>query len=156
MSDVSRPPYPPASGNPEIRIPESGDPTQPLQPDKGLGELLGELTSEFSSLVRHEVALAKIEMTAEAKRAGKAGGLLGAGVVLGFLALLLVSFAAAWGLAEIMPAGLAFLIVGVIFGVVAAVLGLQGKKKIEEINPVPEQTVESVKEDVRWAKTQTS
>ncbi len=140
----------------QTTAPGAEDPTQPLQPNKGLGELFGELTSEFSTLVRDEVQLAKVELKAEAKDAGKAGGLLGAGAVAGLMALILLSFAIAWGLAEIMPAGFAFALVGLVYLIAAAILGMAGKKKFDELNPTPEQTVQSVKEDVRWAKKQIS
>lgn len=132
------------------------DPTQPLQPEKSLGDLLGELSSEFTNLIRDEVALAKVEMKSEAKKAGRAGGLLGGAGLAGLMALQLLSFAAAWGLAEVLPIGWAFAIVAAVYVIAAAVLGLSGKKEIDELNPTPEQTVESVKEDVAWAKKQIS
>lgn len=135
-------------------VPGANDPTQPLRPDQSLGELLGELTSEFSTLIRDEVQLAKVELKAEAKDAGKAGGLLGAAAVAGLMALILLSFAIAWGLAEIMPAGWAFALVGLLYLIAAAVMGLAGKKKLDEVNPTPEQTVQTLKEDVKWAKKQ--
>lgn len=132
------------------------DPTQPIQPDKTLGDLFGELTGEFTSLVRDEVQLAKLELTESAKKAGRAGGLLGGAGVAGLMALLLLSFAAAWGLAAVIPTGWAFFAVAVAYGVAAAVLGLSGKKEIKDLNPTPEQTVETVKEDVAWARKQIS
>lgn len=152
MSTPAPPPY--GHGAPEPRV--ADDPTQPLQPEKSLGDLLGELSSEFTNLIRDEVALAKVELKSEAKKAGRAGGLLGGAGLAGLMALQLLSFAAAWGLAEIMPAGWAFAIVAGVYVIAAAVLGLSGKKEIDEMNPTPEQTVESVKEDVAWAKKQIS
>ena len=125
-----------------------------MQADKSLGDLFGELTSQFSNLVRDEVELAKVELKAEAKTAGKAGGMLAGAAVMAILAIVLLSFAIAWALAEVMPAGAAFAVVGVAFLVIAGILGLIGKKKIEDINPKPEQTIETIKEDVQWAKKQ--
>jgi len=120
--------------------------------DRSLSQLLAEMTSELSTLMRKEVELAKAETKQEVGKAGKAAGMFGGTAVAGFMALLLISFAAAWGLAEIIEPGWAFLVVGLIYAVVAAVLLSQGKKKMQQVNPVPENTVETLKEDVEWAK----
>lgn len=129
-----------------------GDPTQPLQPEKSLGQLLGELTGELTDLVRKELQLAQLEVKQEVRQAGKAGGLLGGAGVAGFLAVLLLSFALAWGLTEIVPEGVAFLIVGLLWAIVAAVLASRGRKEMKEVQPVPRQTVETLKEDAQWAR----
>ena len=99
--------------------------------------------------------LAKVEVKEEAVKAGRAGGMLGGAAAAGYLALILLAFAAAWGLAELVDAGWAFLIVGVVVGAIAAVLARMGQQKLSEVNPVPEQTVETLKEDARWARAQT-
>lgn len=122
--------------------------------DRSLGELFGELSAGFSQLVRDEVQLAKVELREEAAKARRAGGMFGGAALAGYMALLLVSFAAAWGLAEVIPVGFAFLIVGVLYGIVAAVLFLRGRDEIKHASPMPEQTVETLKEDARWAKAQ--
>lgn len=124
--------------------------------DAGLGELLSRLTDQFGTLIRQEVALAKTEITVEVRRAGRAGGLFGAAAAFGYLALLLMLFAAAWGLAEVMPTWLAFLIVGAVVGIVAAVLATSGKKQADKLDPTPHETVETLKEDAQWAKNQRS
>ena len=72
------------------------------------------------------------------------------------LALQLLSFAAAWGLAAVLPTGFAFLIIGVVYAAIAAVLFSQGRKRAAEVQLVPEQTVETLKEDVQWARAQRS
>jgi hypothetical protein len=118
-----------------------------------IGELLGELTGELQALLRAEVELAKIETREELHRATDVGKKIGVAAGAAILAVLLVSFAAAWGLAEVMPAGLAFLIIGVVYAVVAAVFGMQARERLEGVNPMPEQTIETVKEDVQWART---
>lgn len=131
------------------------DPTKPVEADKSLGELLSRLTSDFGDLVSTQVQLAKVEIKEEVTRAGKGAGMLtGAGVV-AFLAVTLLSFAAAWGLAEVMPEGLAFLIVGVVWAIVAAVLYVNGRKQLDAVK-VPQQTKASLEEDVEWAKRQRS
>jgi uncharacterized membrane protein YqjE len=130
--------------------------TEPLMPDASLGELFGRMTNDFSTLVRKEMELAKVEMKEEVGRAGKAGSAFGGAAAAGLMALILLSFAVAWGLAEIMPEGFAFLIVGAVYAVVAAVLFSAGRKKLQQVNPVPEQTVETLKEDAQWLRDQRS
>jgi uncharacterized membrane protein YqjE len=132
------------------------DPTQPLEADASLGELLGRVTSDFSELVSTQIELAKVEIKEEVSKAGKGAGMLGGGAVCAYFALLLLSFAAAWGLAEVVHTGVAFLIVGLVYAVAAAVLALQGKKRLSDVKPVPEQTKETIQEDVQWAKQQMS
>lgn len=124
----------------------------PERDDRSLGELFGELNREFGHLVRQEVQLAKTELREEAAKAGKAAGMLGGAGVAAMFALLLLSFAAAWGLAEVMPAGFAFLIVGAVYAVLSLILFLRGRAQLKEVSPVPEQTIDTLKEDVQWAK----
>jgi uncharacterized membrane protein YqjE len=120
--------------------------------DQSLSDLLSNVTSELATLFRKEVELARVETSEQVSRAAKAGAMLGAAAVIGFLTLILLAFAAAWGLAAVLPNGFAFLIVGVVFGIVAAILASVGKKRIASISPVPDQTVQTVKADVQVAK----
>jgi uncharacterized membrane protein YqjE len=136
--------------------PDAALPTEPKAPEKSLGQLFSELTSDLSTLMRKEVELAKVETKEEVARAGKAGGMLGGGAFAGWFALLFLSFALAWLLDEWMHTALAFLVVGLVYAVVAAVLVLQGRTRLQSVNPVPQQTVETLKEDVQWAKAQRS
>jgi len=143
-----------SDGSPRTTAPEARV-TQPLQPDKSLGELFGELTSDFGHLFRQEVELAKTEAKAEAKKAGKGVGMF-AGAGLGaWMAVLFLSLALAWLLDQAMNTALAFALVGVLWAIVAAVLAKRGKKQIATAKPIPE-TVNTLKEDVQWAKTQNS
>ena len=141
----------------DIRVdqPTGADPRKPMDPDLSLGELLGRLTSDFGDLVSTQVELAKVEIKEEVSRAGRGAGFLTGGGLVAYLALLLLSFAAAWGLDEVMPTGFAFLIVGVVWAIVAAVLLLTGRRQLEAVR-VPPQTKASIQEDVEWAKNQTS
>jgi F0F1-type ATP synthase assembly protein I len=136
--------------------PDATLPTEPKNPEKSLGQLFSELTSDLSTLMRKEVELAKVETKEEVSRAGKAGGMLGGGAFAGYFALLFLSFALAWLLDEWMHTALAFLIVGLLYAVVAAVLVVRGRARLQSVNPVPQQTVETLKEDVQWAKAQRS
>jgi hypothetical protein len=132
------------------------DPSQPKQPEKSLGDLFGDLSQEFSELVRTQTELAKTEIRSQTDRAKRAAGAFGGAAVAGYMALLLLSFAAAWGLSEVVPEGIAFLIVGVLYAAIAAVLFVRGRQRVREFSVVPEETVESVKEDVQWARQKIS
>ena len=121
-----------------------------------LGELFSRLTADLSKLVRDEVELAKVEISETVQNAKTAGISMGAAVFLGLMAFVLLSFGAAWGLSEVVPEGVAFLIVGGAYGVAALVLLAVGRQRLKTVKPVPEQTVETVKEDVAWAKQQMS
>jgi uncharacterized membrane protein YqjE len=121
-----------------------------------LPQLITEMTGEIGALVRKELELAKVETKQEVTNAAKAGGLFGGVAVTGHMALLFISLAVAWGLAAALPRGVAFLIVGVLYAVAAAVLFVAARKRAQQVNPVPEQTVETLKEDVEWLKAQRS
>jgi len=139
---------------PKVDLTTAGQST--ISGDASLGELIGRMSSDLSTLVHKEIELAKVEIKEEVGKAGKGAGMIGGTAVAGLLALLLISFAAAWGLAEVMPNGLAFLIVGIIYAIVAGVLFVAGRNELKNVRPVPEQTAETLKEDVRWAKQQLS
>ena len=125
--------------------------------ERPVGELVKDLSRQISTLVHQEVELAKAEMAEKGKKAGLGAALLAAAGVGGLLALgALTAFLIA-ALAEGMAVWVAALIVTALWAAVAAVLGWAGKRKVDEVGaPVPEKTVESVKEDVRWLKGQTS
>ena len=124
------------------------------QEDQPLPELMKTLADQTTSLVRQEIDLAKAEFSEKGKKAGQGAGMFGGAGVIGFLALAALTAAAILGLATALPDWLAALIVGLVYAGVAGVLALQGRNKVQEAGPpVPEQTVETVKEDVEWAKT---
>jgi hypothetical protein len=129
--------------------------TQPKRAEMTLGELFSEMTSELSTLFRKEVELAKTEGREEAKRAGVAAGWFAGVGVAALLALTMLSFALAWLLDDVMPRSLAFALVGVLWAIDAAVMLSAAKKKARRIEPLPE-TTQTIKEDIQWAKTQTS
>ena len=121
--------------------------------DRPVGELLKELSSQTSTLVRQELELAKAEMAEKGKRAGLGAGMFGGAGLFGLLALAALTTCVIAALATAMEVWLAALIVAVVYAAVAAVLGLLGKQKTREaIPPAPEQAIESTKEDVQWAK----
>jgi hypothetical protein len=134
------------------------DPPGPDQGDlreRPLPELLKQLSEQTTRLVRQELELAKAELTQKGKQAGAGAGLFGAAGAIGFLTLAALTTCFILALNAVMPAWLAALLVAVVYGVVAAVLALRGRAKVKQATPpVPEQTIETVKEDVEWAKTQ--
>ena len=124
--------------------------------EHSIGELVKDLANETSTLVRQEIDLAKAEMTERGKRAGKGAGMLAAGAVVALLGLGAFTACLIAALDLAMPTWLAALIVTVAFLALAGVLAMTGRNQIREAAPpVPEQTIESVKEDVQWAKTRT-
>lgn len=122
------------------------------QSDRSLSELFSRLTSDVSTLFREELELAKVELRAEAKQAGKAAGKLGAAGVIGLIAALLLSWALAFLIAEVLPTWAGFAIVGAIYAIVAAVMGMNGKKELDKVDPTPRQTVDTLQEDKEWLK----
>jgi uncharacterized membrane protein YqjE len=124
--------------------------------NRPLGELLSEMTSEVSQLFRAEIELAKTEAKEEAAKAARAAVMFGVGGFVGYLAVIMLSFAAAWALAAVIPDGLAFLIVGAVYAVVAMVCFLAGRTRLQEFSPVPQETVETLKEDMEWARARKS
>jgi uncharacterized membrane protein YqjE len=126
----------------------------PVEDDASLGELFGRLTTDLGELMRSEIELARVEIRDEAAKAGRAAGLLGVGGLVAYLGLALLATAAAWGLAEVIDAGWAFLIVGLVVAAIGAGLAMAGRRQLEQVRPVPDQTVETLKEDARWARAQ--
>jgi hypothetical protein len=123
--------------------------------EQPLGELLKQLSQETATLVRQEIDLAKAEVSTTGKRAGVGIGLVGAAGIVGFLALAALTACLILALNTFMPAWLAALIVAVVYGVVAGILAMRGRDKVKEATPPAPQTVETVKEDIEWAKNPT-
>ena len=121
-----------------------------------VGELIGGISSDLSQLFRQEVELAKAELKQEASKAGKAAGMLGGAGFAGYLAVVLLSFALVFALANVMDAGWAALIVAVVWGIIGAVLYTTGRKQLKTVDPVPHRTVDTLKEDAQWLKNPTS
>jgi MFS family permease len=118
------------------------------------GELVKQLAEQTSTLVRKEIELAKAELSERGKAAGAGAGILGGAGIVGLLAAGALTAFLILLLAEAMDAWVAALIVAVVYGAGAALLALNGRQRIKEgMPPAPEQTIESVKEDVQWAKT---
>lgn len=140
-------PVPPADPGPDTGGPRD---------ERSLGEIVGDIAKDLSTLVRQEIELAKTELKQEATKASKGAGMLGGAALAGYLTILFLSLTLMFALRTALGGFVwAALIVAVIWGVVAAVLAATGRKKMREVNPKPEATIETLKEDAQWAKTAT-
>ncbi len=122
--------------------------------DRSLGELFAELTRETTTLVRQEVQLAKTEMSQKATEAGKDIGFLGAGGALAYAGLLAIIAGVILALGEFIPLWASALLVGLVVAVIGYFLVRRGLNALKQVKPVPEQTIQTLKEDKEWAKDQ--
>jgi len=140
-------------------IPSHADRTRSSRRDSGdsasFAELIQNIVSDLQGLVRSEIQLAKTELKEDATQTGRASALLVGGMVLAFYAVGFLLLTAVYALATAMSDWLAALIVGVVVAVVAGILAMLGYQRIKQVNLMPEQTVETVREDVEWVKQQT-
>jgi uncharacterized membrane protein YqjE len=118
-------------------------------PDQGasVADLFSRLGDDVTTLFRQELELAKVEIKQEGVRAARAGAMFGAAAVLGLVTVSLLAWTVAWGLAELMPTWLAFLITTVLFAAIAAGLAMAGKKRMAEVDLTPRQTIETLQQD---------
>jgi uncharacterized membrane protein YqjE len=121
---------------------------------RSLGDIVGDIATDLSDLVKQELELAKVELRKDAARAGKGAGMFGAAGVAGLLTLIALTLTLIWLLDNWMPLELAALILTVIWAVVAGVLALRGRKEFQQMAPPLETTQQTLKEDVQWARTQ--
>ncbi|HEX7100957.1 MAG TPA: phage holin family protein [Acidimicrobiia bacterium] len=118
--------------------------------DQSLGDLAGQLTSEVGALFSDHLQLARVEMTEDLRKAGKGAGMMGGAAVSGWIAALLLSMALAWGLAELVKTWLAFLIVGVLWAIAAAVMAIRGRRQLDQTDLRPEATIDEIARDKEW------
>ncbi|HXQ88137.1 MAG TPA: phage holin family protein [Solirubrobacterales bacterium] len=125
------------------------------QREHSTGDLVKQLADQTSTLVRQEIELAKAELSAKGKVAGEGAGMLGGAAVVALLALGTLTALVLSLLDKAMDFTLAALVVTFVYAAIATVLALAGRKRVERVMPpAPEQTIETVKEDVQWAKSQ--
>lgn len=120
--------------------------TRPDLPDPSLrsvGELLGDVAADLSTLVRQEVALAKAEVRESAVHAKAGGAMLGTAAVAGHLALIFLSLAVWWALGDLIGLGWSALVVGLVWGAVALVTAQKGKKSLARVSPIAPRTVDT-------------
>lgn len=123
--------------------------------DRSLGDLLKELMADASTLIRQEIALARVELTEKAKVYARALAMMAVAAVLGLLALGVLTACIILAIDVALPAWLAALIVGAVYLIMAGIFVLVGMARMRRAGkPVPEQTIETIKEDVSWARHQ--
>jgi Putative Actinobacterial Holin-X, holin superfamily III len=126
----------------------------PVQADRPIPDLMKQLADETTTLVRQELELFKTEMSEKGKRAGIGVGMLGGGGLVALYALAALTTCVIAGLSLAIPVWAAALMVAVVYGALAGFLAITGKTKVQQaLPPAPEQTAETVKEDIEWAKT---
>jgi uncharacterized membrane protein YqjE len=124
-------------------------PAQPDLRDQPLGELFGRLSSDLSTLVRQELALARAELTEKGREAGKGAGLFGGAGVVALLGLNALITCVVLALGNVMPGWLAAIVVAVVLFAVAGVLALIGRKDVRQAAPpLPTETIASVRADI--------
>ena len=121
---------------------------------RSIGEIVGDITQDMSTLIRQEMDLATSEMKREVTKLGKGAGMFGGAGATGYLAMIFLSLALTYLLDNWMPVELAALIVGLLWAIVAGVLAAKGKKEIDNANPDLPVTKQTLKEDAQWAKAQ--
>jgi uncharacterized membrane protein YqjE len=124
--------------------------------EQSLGDLFADLSARASLLVRQEIDLAKAEMSQKAAEAGKHVALIVLGVTLANAALLSLVAALVLGLSNFMEAWLAALLVGLGVGIIAALMAWSGIQALRSMEPLPEQTLETLREDKEWLTHQVS
>ena len=119
---------------------------------RSTGDIMQDVVHDFGDIVRAEMRLARAELIETAGRAGKAAGMMGGAAVSGLLAGMCLAATGIVLLAMIMPLWLAALIMAVILLLAAGAMFAMGRTQFGEINPKPERTVQTLKEDIEWAK----
>ncbi len=121
--------------------------------ERPTADLLRELSEQTTTLVRKEIELAKVELVEKGKRAGAGAGLFGGAALLAAFAFGAVTACLILALATAVAGWLAALIVGVVYAAIAGAFALAGRKQVKRATPpIPEQAVETTKEDVEWVK----
>jgi len=127
---------------------------QMVKEEKSLGELFSELATETSTLVRQEVALAQTELSQKATRVGKNVGFLAVGGFVAYAAMLAVLAGIIMLLGLVIPVWLSAIIVGLVVGSVGYFLISSALTELRKTDPLPRDTVETIKEDAQWLKNQ--
>ena len=135
---------PPGGGASDASV--GGSDPRPDVADASLGELIGDVTRDLSTLMRQELDLAKAELKQEVTKSGKAGGTLGGAALAAYMVVLFLSIALWWALGTALGFGWAAVIVAALWAVVAAVLYSTGRRQLREVRPMPERTVDTLKE----------
>jgi len=122
---------------------------------RSIADVFQDIVANLQTIIRSEVRLAKTEITEEAVKAGRAAGILAGGVVAGLFTVWLLLLTLLFALAIVIPIWSAALLLFVLMAVLTVALLTAGKKRFKSVHPTPEKTIESVKENVQWVKSQT-
>jgi uncharacterized membrane protein YqjE len=125
-----------------------------MQNGRSMGDVLQDIVANIQEIVRSEFRLAKVEVQTETSKAARSAVPLAIGLLLSLYALGFILLAIAHALSLVVAPWLASLIVGVVVTVVSIALVSAGRKRLKEVKVVPEKTVDTVKENVQWAKHQ--
>ncbi|MDX6208756.1 MAG: hypothetical protein QOE24_1147 [Frankiales bacterium] len=123
--------------------------------NRSVGDLVGDISRDLSSLIHQEIELAKAETKQEVAKAGKAAGMLGGAGFAGYMVALFASLTLAYGIGTFWPAWTGALVVAGLWAVAGVLLYLRGREQLKDISG-PRQTVETIKEDAAWARHPTS
>ena len=124
------------------------------QNGRSVPEVLQDIVGNIEEIIRSEFRLAKAEVKEEASKAAPPLITIVVGAAIGFYALGFLIFTLVMGLATVMATWLAALIVGAVLGLMALVMITTASKRLKQVNKVPERTIETMKENVQWAKNQ--
>ncbi|MGC5365490.1 phage holin family protein [Streptomyces sp. DT24] len=146
-----------ATGSSRVRPAEPPvEPSADPSVDQSVGDLVGEISKDLSQLVREEIELAKSEIKQESAKAGKAAGMLAGAGYAGHLVLLLGSLTVIFALSHVVDLAWAALIVTGVWAIAGAILLVTGRKRLRTVRLKPERTMDTLKEEARWAKHPTS
>ncbi len=120
--------------------------------DVPIGRLVSEATADLQKLMRQEVALAKAEMRDEAKKAVRAGGMFGGAGFAGYMVIVVLSFAAVFGLSHIIDLAWSALVIGGLWGITAGLMAFIGRMQLRRFSPKPQRTMETLKDDAQWVR----
>jgi uncharacterized membrane protein len=122
---------------------------------RSISDVVEDILGNVQTIIRSEVRLAKTEVTEEATKAGRAAGMMAGGVVAALFTVWLLLLTILFALATVIPMWSAALLLFVLMAIATAVLITAGKKRFKMVHTKPDKTIESVKENVEWVKSQT-
>lgn len=125
-----------------------------INDSRSFGEVVGDLVGNAQEVVRGEIRLAKAEIREEISTATKASAMLAAGVVFGLYAFGMLLFTIVWALDNFLELWLSALIVTAVMAVIAGILVAIGRSRLQQVQPKPDETIDSMKENVEWIKRQ--
>ncbi len=124
------------------------------QTQRSVSEVLQDIVGNLQQIIRNEFRLARVEIKEKAARAKQPATILGSGLIIGLYGFGFLLLAIVYALSLVLAAWLAALLVGVVLTIAAAILVASGRNALKQVDPVPEKTVQTVKENVQWAKEQ--